>query len=411
MSSVAELSIDSIAAGGDGVARSDGLVVFVPRTAPGDRIAARIDSAGRFARGRLQRLIQGSVERTDPVCRHYDGDDCGGCQLQHMSYDAQLRAKRGIVNDALERIARVPNRVEDVMPSPSPWRYRRKLTLAIRRRAHGPPVVGLRNLANPDDVFDLHECPITDPRIVASWREAGLVRHLLPDERTLSGAIRLDGDSLVLVLNGGRTWPSAAAFAAACPSLAAVHWYPHGGGHRVVVDRRADGTPVASFQQVNLAVASLLRSAVVNRVMRHAPETVIDGYAGSGENAIALHERGVRVTAIEMDREASAYSARFLTAPSKAVAARLEDALASALPASVVILNPPRAGVAAVVCQELERARDTTRAILYASCNPATLARDIQRLPSYRIAWIVAFDMFPQTAHVETVCELVPEVS
>jgi 23S rRNA (uracil1939-C5)-methyltransferase len=141
--------------------------------------------------------------------------------------------------------------------------------------------------------------------------------------------------------------------------------------------------------------------------MAHAPATVVDAYAGAGEVAVALAARGVRVTAIELDPEASAACAARLGARSRSVTGRVEDALGAALPADVVILNPPRAGVDARVTARL--ASDASvRGIVYVSCDPATLARDVARLPAWRVARLTAFDMFPQTAHVETVCELVP---
>ena len=107
MSSV-ELSIESIAAGGDGVARSDGVVVFVPRTAPGDRARVRMDLKKRFARGALEEVIVPAESRVQALCYHYRVDKCGGCQLQHMNYEAQLEAKRGIIRDSLARIGPRP---------------------------------------------------------------------------------------------------------------------------------------------------------------------------------------------------------------------------------------------------------------------------------------------------------------
>ncbi len=408
MDELTELTIDSIAAGGDGVARDNGMVVFVPRSAPGDRVTARVKIDGRFARGRIEQVLTPGPQRVGPRCSHYEGDQCGGCQLQHLAYEGQLRAKHGMVNDALQRIARSPARLDEVAASPAPWGYRTKLTLTVRRQGTSC-LLGLRHHDNPDRVFDLRECPITNARVVAAWHEVGAARELFPDERTLSGAIRLDGDELIFVLNGGTSWSSARSFAASCPSLAVVRWHPQGGGVRTIVDRRASGLPAASFQQVNPAVAAMLHQAVVERAMSHAPMTAIDGYAGAGATAVALHALGVRVTAIELDREASDYCAYRLSDPSRALTARVEDALPAVLPADLVILNPPRSGVDEAVTRALGDAAGTTRAVLYVSCNPATLARDIQRLSAYRVTWLRAFDMFPQTAHVETVCELVPE--
>src|SRR5205823_13820414 len=98
---IVSVPIDSIAAGGDGVGRNNGLVVFVPRTAPGDLVTARIAGKGTFARGALRTIARPSSERIDPPCQHYTRDRCGGCQLQHMSYAAQLKAKQRIIRDAI----------------------------------------------------------------------------------------------------------------------------------------------------------------------------------------------------------------------------------------------------------------------------------------------------------------------
>ena len=148
---------------------------------------------------------------------------------------------------------------------------------------------------------------------------------------------------------------------------------------------------------------------MVDRVLAHDQKNIVDAYAGTGHTAIALASDGRRVVAIELDADASAWCAARLPNGSRAVAAAVENALPAALPADVVILNPPRAGVDGRVTQLLASGRATTRAIVYVSCDPATLARDVARLPGWRVASLVSFDMFPQTAHVETVCELVPE--
>ena len=135
---------------------------------------------------------------------------------------------------------------------------------------------------------------------------------------------------------------------------------------------------------------------------------MIDAYAGAGHTALALSEAGIRVTAIELDADASAWSASKLREPSRAIQARVEDALPGVLPADLVLLNPPRAGLDGRVTETLEKEAGHVRSVIYVSCNPATLARDLSRLPSYAIESVRAFDMFPQTAHVETVCELTP---
>ena len=147
---------------------------------------------------------------------------------------------------------------------------------------------------------------------------------------------------------------------------------------------------------------------VLDRISTHRPETAVDAYAGTGETAAALAALGIRVTAIEVDRDAAALCATRLPAGSRSLVGRVENMLMRALPADVVIVNPPRAGLHERVTRALAGGERRPRAIVYVSCDPATLARDIARLPDYVIAGIQPFDMFPQTAHVETVCELVP---
>src|SRR4029077_4346477 len=126
------------AAGGDGIGRADGVVVFVPRAAPGDQLRVGIDTRKRFARGTIEEILVPSPARVAPMCYHYRVDKCGGCQLQHMSYDAQLEAKRRIISDALTRIGRrTVAQAPPIERSDMQWRYRRKLTLAFRARPAG----------------------------------------------------------------------------------------------------------------------------------------------------------------------------------------------------------------------------------------------------------------------------------
>ena len=405
----ARLRIESIAAGGDGVAHHDGLAVFVPRAAPGDLVDVTLDMRGRFARGRIDALVEPSGDRVAPPCVHYTRDHCGGCQLQHLRYDAQLIAKRRIIGDAVQRIGRRELPDVAVLPSPREWGYRTKLTLALRSRG-GQWLVGLHPYDNPDGVFQLQECLITDDRVVAIWGTIFEAAELLPRAPRLRGAVRVTAEGASFVLEGGSRWPNAATFADRVPALTTVWWDPESGRRRLVVDRRPRTSPDASFVQINAAAAPLLHDHVVATALSHAPRTVVDAYAGAGATAVRLAEHGPTVVAIELDRAAASWMAEHLPAPSRAIAGRVEDALHTALPADVVIVNPPRTGVDERVTTIL-RESAAPRAVIYVSCNPATLARDLGRLPNYRLASMKAFDMFPQTAHVETVCELVPEAA
>ncbi|HTE47848.1 MAG TPA: TRAM domain-containing protein [Gemmatimonadaceae bacterium] len=408
---VAEVTIDTIAAGGDGIGRADGVAVFVPRTAPGDRARVQIDARKRFARGTLEEILTPSPSRVDPVCYHYRVDKCGGCQLQHISYEAQLEAKRGIIRDALTRIGKRPIDLPDVQASDKQWWYRRKLTLAMRRE-QGDWVIGLHTFGESIRVFQLSDCPITDERVMRTWREVMEARQHFPDADELRASVRLldeSGDASI-VMEGGNAWPNRLAFFEAVPSASALWWRPAHRARALVAER---GRPAASasFEQINSGVGRALHSYVLDRVGGHRPAFLIDAYAGSGATAIPIAKDGVRVLAIESDRDAVEQCAKLLPAGSRAVAARVEDVIAESLPADVVLINPPRTGVHERVAAALDDAAAATRAVIYVSCDPATLARDLTRMPRYRIASIRGFDMFPQTAHVETVCELVPEAA
>ena len=407
---IAVVTIESIAAGGDGVARADGMVVFVPRTAAGDVAEIDLVPGARFARGTLRALRTPSPERVEPRCVHYTRDKCGGCQLQHLSYDAQLAAKALIVSDAMERIARRPVGATEVFPSDHPWNYRRKLTLALRRRG-GSWIAGMHPHDDPGSVFALDDCPITSPRVLALWRQVLAASDDLPTAGELRGAVRVDDDAAFFSLEGGDTWPHSERFFARVPDLDAVWWTPITGARRRLHARTAADDAGAGFLQVNREVARALVRSVVEAAMRFSPRSLIDAYAGEGDFALSLAPSGARMITIESDESAASKTARTLPEGSRAIAARVEDVLPSLLPVDLVILDPPRTGVDARVTSALESAAGSVRGIIYVSCDPATLARDLARMPSWHVESLTCLDMFPQTAHVESVCVLVPRAA
>lgn len=402
-----DVTIESIAAGGDGVARADGVVVFVPRSAPGDRVRIQLDARKRFARGEIEAILVPSPARTDPLCYHYRVDRCGGCQLQHIGYESQLAAKQGIIRDTLGRIGKRAVEVPPIVASPDEWRYRQKLTLTMRSDRRGDWVIGLHPYDDPVGVFQLADCPITDERVLRVWREVIEASQLFPRTDELRASVRLLEDGAAVVMEGGNDWPRRTEFFEAVPGATALWWRPLHRARTLVAQR---GRPAAgaSFAQVNGRMGGTLHEFVLERARSYKPRRVVDAYAGAGATAIPLARDGMDVVAIEADHEAVAFCSSRLPEGSRAVAARVEDVLADALPADVVLLNPPRTGVHEQVSAVLETASPPPRAVIYVSCDPATLARDLSRMPSYRIAGLRAFDMFPQTAHVETVCELVP---
>jgi 23S rRNA (uracil1939-C5)-methyltransferase len=404
---IADVTIDRIAAGGDAIARLDDLVVFIPRGAPGDRARVQLETRKRFARGTIEEILEPSPDRVDPLCYHYRVDRCGGCQLQHMRYAAQLEAKRGIIRDSLVRIGKRTADLPDIRAGDRQWRYRRKLTLAMHRQPAGDWTIGLHPFDDPVGVFQLSDCPITDEKVLTVWRQVMEARRAFPHGNELRASVSLVDEGAAVVMEGGESWPLREQFFAAVPLATALWWKPANRA-RTLVAERARARAGASFAQVNAAMGAILHDYVLDRARAHRPRTVVDAYAGSGATAIPLARDGVIVTAIEADRDAAERCAAELPAGSRAVAARVEDALERALPAELVLINPPRVGVHEHVAALLNAVAPAPRAIIYVSCDPATLARDLARMPRYRIASLQAFDMFPQTAHVETVCELVP---
>jgi 23S rRNA (uracil1939-C5)-methyltransferase len=399
---VTDLHIDSIATGGDGVGRTDGMVVFVPRAAVGDHLDVRVTGKKSFGRGLIRRIVQPSPDRVEPPCAHYTRDRCGGCQLQHLRYDAQLSAKSTIIRDGLARIGKREIDRPPVDASPAEWRYRSKLTLAFVR-TNGAWTIGLHPFDDAAAVFQLEDCPITNEQVIAIWRRIFAHSMLLPPITTRGSVRLLEDGSASVVLEGDGGWTGAPRLLEAVPEISAIWWKPIAGGARLMASRGDDRTG-ASFAQVNPRMASALHAYVIGRVHASGATVVVDGYAGSGATAIPLAEAGHRVTAIELDRNAAEAIASRLPAGSRSIAGTVEAHLPAALPADLVLLNPPRTGLAEEVPAQLESS-DAQR-LIYVSCNPATLGRDLARMPSYRVTGVRGFDMFPQTAHVETVCEL-----
>jgi 23S rRNA (uracil1939-C5)-methyltransferase len=433
--SVDTITIDRVAAGGDGVGRLRGLAVFVPRTAPGDVAQIAYTTHGRHARGRVLQLLEASPLRVAPRCRHYEADRCGGCQLQHLEASAQRRVRQEIVQDSLRRIGgrEIPL---PAIASAAPWGYRGRLTLTLQRRGTGW-VGGLHPHDDPTRIFPLEECAIAHPALVTVW---GAIRPLLhantpalPDAASLRLSVRLDDagaglgaePTVSLVITGGRTWGARESWAEAVRHadgrIRHVLWTPETppAGLAGAASETGPGAKEAmAFAQVNAGVADTLRTFVFGEVMAMTPRLVIDGYAGTGRLATQLAEAGVNVVAIEADAAGAAAGEARARAAGSAVATRVRvvcDLVERALlrlegPVAhpeVVVLNPPRRGVDVVVTRWLEHeAPRSVRAVVYVSCDPGTLARDLARLPSWRVAAVQCFDMFPQTAHVETVCVL-----
>jgi 23S rRNA (uracil1939-C5)-methyltransferase len=409
------VTITGIAAGGDGVGRlADGRAVFVPRTAPGERVRLRAGALKlhrTFARGEVGEVLAAGATRVASPCPHYNQDRCGGCQLQHLSYDAQLEAKRAIVGDALRRIGKLDLPDPEIVEAVEEWRYRAKISLAVRRAGGRMAGAGFHPYDRPGAVFSLTDCHIADFRLMALWRDLRPHLDLLPPRATRL-TLRLDreGRRHLIVESPGEPWDSAerlreALAAAGGGSDVVCWWLPADGAARVVAGP-STGFPATAFEQVNPEMGMLARRWAVEQLGDVRGRLVWDLYGGIGDTAALLAAGGAEAVSVDADEPAVAWArSRTYPAPVRFIAGRAEDVLGNLPAAHAVVVNPPRAGLHWDVTLRLT-AEPVTR-LAYISCDPATLARDLHRLNvNYRVAAVRAFDLFPQTAHVETVAVL-----
>ena len=271
-----------------------------------------------------------------------------------------------------------------------------KLTLALRRSGEGMDRRPSLRTTIRTRVFGSSDCPITDERVVGDWREIRRGQaQMLPRAPRCAAPLRLTEDGASFVLEAASDWPTRERFAdgvaRSCPSV----WWDTGDGRkRLLTDRRAKRA--RAFRRHRRAVTGRIVRAGQSRGCRdccrrtsstprmaHAPCTAIDAYAGAGATAVALACAGVGVTAIELDAGSGVVRPRRTCPPGSRASRHGRGRNRGALPADVVILNPPRAGVDAA-CHRASRERSPRpRAIVYVSCDPATLARDVRRLPAY----------------------------
>jgi tRNA/tmRNA/rRNA uracil-C5-methylase (TrmA/RlmC/RlmD family) len=362
----AELHIDSMAHGGDGVARNQGKVVFVSGTIPGDRVAVEtVEDKGRFERARVVDVIESSPERVTPVCPHFSA--CGGCQWQMASYGAQLDWKREAVRSQLEHIGRIEVDVAATIAPSAPIGYRNRMDFRV---VDGRPA--LNRLATHEPVA-ISECHLLVPALAIEFERLGLIDG---DRVTMRHGVGT-GETAVLVDNNRGTI------------------------HEVVAGRRFQITDRAFFQ-VNTDGAEHLVSVVGRLGGISGDDTVVDAYAGGGLFAATVGRDVQSLIAIESDVTAVVDLA--VNAPhAQVLEATVEAGLVGLDRADVVIVDPPRQGLGRPVIAEISRL--DPRVVVYVSCDPASFARDAARFvdAGFAIGSVEPIDMFPQTYHTELV--------
>ncbi|HEY9827234.1 MAG TPA: 23S rRNA (uracil(1939)-C(5))-methyltransferase RlmD [Stenomitos sp.] len=451
---VIDVWIDDFSATGDGVGHwgPDRRVVFVPDTVPGDRITARLTFVKPgYAHAVMLELRQPSSDRTKPHC--IVADKCGGCQWQFAAYASQLAAKRNQVVQALERIGKFEHPpVAEVLAAPSAFGYRNKSTypLGFSQEKGRRKVLAGYYQKRSHRLINLNQCPVQDPRLDAllAFLKQAIQQQdwSIYDERTHKGELRhlslrigrRTGEILAtLVARTGEHLQGlelqAKQWMRQHPNLVGVSLNINGdrtnrifgnetrriAGQPFLQERFADLTLQVypqTFFQIYTEQAEALLQVILQHLNLQGSETVVDAYCGIGTLTLPLARLVNRCIGLEVQAEAVDQAIQNAELNQIGNVAFLEGTVEERLASlevqpDIVLLDPPRKGCEPAVLQNLIE-RKVPR-IVYVSCNPATLARDLDQLchnGPYRLLNVQPADFFPQTAHVECAAFLSCEV-
>jgi len=417
------VTISALSHGPHGIARidGDGKVLFVRGAVPGETVEVAVrEDRGTYAFADVCRVLSPSAGRREPPCPYLPR--CGGCPWQHLEYAAQLRAKEQNVRDALRRIGGIGAApIAPIIPSPDEYAYRGRLSMRVDGGRLGFYAGGTHELV------EVGHCLLAQPAVDAAiTAAASLLRRLASDLRRVEIASCGDGSSVAIVgeVHGPlrtkddttiRGWLDAQ------PDVAGVvftgkRWRRQWGDDAVAwaaEEGYALTTRAGTFTQVNPRGNRLLVQAVLDLGRFASADQVLDLYAGSGNLTVPIARRAGHVTAVEQHPDAAAdaranvarlglSNCRIVTGDARAAVAAFA---AERTACAAVVLDPPRSGAAAIIDGLL--ALGPAR-LIYVSCNPATLARDLKRLaPRYTVDAVQPIDLFPHSYHVETVVRAV----
>jgi 23S rRNA (uracil1939-C5)-methyltransferase len=443
-----ELTIDSLAYGGNGVARLNGFVVFVRRGLPGDTVKARVTKVKRgFAEATATEVVTPSPQRVEAPCAHYPA--CGGCRFQDLAYEAQAAAKESQVRDALVRIGSVADPpLEPILPAESQFHYRNKLEYSFTDTAKGA-ALGFHRAGRWDEVLEVDRCWLTTElgnairEAVRDWAQeeglpafdqeaqTGYLRHLVVREG------RNTGQALVQLVTAPGDLQGDDRLVAALREFAevrSIYWAVNDSPAEVTnlpanllwgeeaIEEQLLGLRYRvrpnAFLQTNTAMAERLYELAIDYAGLTGSETVYDLYCGIGTIGLSMASRALTVWGVDVSEESVACAienaglngvtnAAFFSGE---VGGSLEDLAERAGPPDVAVVDPPRAGLSGKALRRL--ARLEAPKLVYVSCNPTTLAGNVKELASewgYRLERVRPVDMFPHTPHVESVALLVRE--
>ena len=417
-----EGTVDALAFGGEGIVRQEGFVVFIPFVAIGDHLRYRLTEVKKsFARGVCLEVLQPGPHRTIPRCPYFG--ICGGCQLQHLDYTAQMSYKHAAVVDALKRIGHLTIPQFDLVPAHLQWAYRRHITLHLIPKAHGfaASYIGIDH----HSPVTIATCPIfneADDKVIEQLQTA--LQHL-PHSGQQNGRLTVmknQRGQYVLYLQFESKLKIT-------PQALQTFWQAQSSCAGLLVDTKSKslvfGDPYCeleidklrlrftpqTFVQNHPEQSATLYREILTLVNQKPNRRILDLYCGFGVTSLLLAHSGHNVTAIEVNAESIALARGNANDNNTPHIQFVADDVARVLPdyakegktINMVLLNPPRTGLSKEIVQALLKIKPAE--ILYVSCLPATLARDLAQL-DYKIRHIRAFDMFPQTAHVETLVHL-----
>jgi len=441
------IKIHGLGSSGEGVGKLDGLAIFVEGALPDEEVLVEIEARKKnYAVGRLVEVIKKSSARVEPFCPLYK--NCGGCQLQHMSYPAQLKWKRQQVVDAIERIGKLGGvKIFDTLGMENPLRYRNKMQFPVSR-GKDELLVGCYARGS-HKIIDTNACLIQNElndKILNAVRRVAKKFNLPPyDEDTHRGFLRhvmgrvgCGGEFMVVLVTTAKNFPDEKNFVRALvkelPEVTSIQQNVQTFHNNVILGRDTKilyGKPTIhdkigtlrfnisarSFFQVNTAQAEVLYKTALDFAELHGRETVIDAYCGTGTISLFLARKARKVIGVEVvssaiadakknSRENKIRNAEFFVGDAVKI---LPKIFSEGVFAEVVVVDPPRAGCDKKVLETF--AAMQPEKIIYVSCNPATLARDLKILGDFgwRTKKIQPVDMFPFTSHVECVAQLIRE--
>ena len=426
-----EVEIDSLAFGGRGLARADGLVVFVTGALPGDRVRVEITKAKkRFAEARTVELLSPGADRIADRCTH-DGEPCPGAPWQGLAYERQLTEKSAQVEEALRRIGGLDGfELEPIEPASEQWRYRNKLEYSFGER-DGEPILGFHARGRWDLIVDVDDCQLASERgnaarnAVRDWARLESVPAYDGQERT--GVLRN-----LIVREGWRTGQiqtrlvtSAARFPKPPVDLHTAIEGDSGGTdgptgvlgeerlREELFDLKLEMSHGAFFQ-TNTEMAERLYSVAAEFAGLSGSERVFDLYCGIGTIGLTMAKRAGEVWGLEIvpeaiaDAERNAERNKIENAHFMAGSARtgVRPLIEKAGKPDVVIIDPPRAGLSQKIVRRVLECE--AKKIVYVSCNPTTLAPNATQMveAGYKLRRVKPVDMFPQTPHIECVALL-----